>query len=113
MEGKLAYGYLVEHPMVEVVMRKVLGDEKPDFRQKCGIFKLMCRAAVKPKLWPEGLEFKFRADLRDNEYDKETLRGFLILVANQDTKLMPPKEELEKLEAYLETDAKPEWCKID
>lgn len=33
-------------------------------------------------------------------------------VATQESRAMPPKEELARLEAYLETDTKPQWCKI-
>ncbi|KLO09195.1 hypothetical protein SCHPADRAFT_576805 [Schizopora paradoxa] len=112
MKGKLAYGYLVEHPMVEIALRKVLGDVKVDFQRKVGAFKTVCRAKVKPRLWPGGFKFELRADIPEYEYVEDSLRGFLILVASQDTKLMPPKEELAKLEAYLETDAKPQWCEV-
>ncbi|KLO09191.1 hypothetical protein SCHPADRAFT_907955 [Schizopora paradoxa] len=111
-EGKLAYGYLIEHPMAEIVLRKEIGNRKTDLSQKVGVFKDGCQAAITPKLWPGGLKFQLRADIEEEDYNPETMRGYLILVANLKTRVIPPKEELAKLEAYLETDAKPRWCEV-
>lgn len=112
MTEKLAYGYLVEHPMVETVLRKELGEMETNEQEKVSIFIEGCREAISPILWPSGLKFELRGDIDDSEYNEDTLRGFLILVANRQTRAMPPKEELARLEAYLETNAKPQWCKI-
>ncbi|KLO09198.1 hypothetical protein SCHPADRAFT_576764 [Schizopora paradoxa] len=106
MAGNLAYGYLVEHPMVETVVRKCLGERQLSFPGKLGVFKAACRYIVSRHLWPEGLALRLRADIHESEYVKETLRGYLILVATQESRVMA------RLEAYLETDAKPQWCKI-
>lgn len=98
--------------MVERVLRNEVGKRITDLQQKVAVFKQACREAISPMYWHGGLEFDLRRDISEKDYDVETLRGFIIIVATQRSKRMPPKEELARLKAFLETDAEPQWCEV-
>ncbi len=102
------YGYAVDPPVVERVLREGVGERETNFQDKVGIFFGECRAKVTPSEHTE-LQLELRRDIDD--YDEDTLRGYVIVIAKKRTKVVH-KKELARLKAFLQTDAEPQWWKV-
>ncbi len=89
--GRLVYGYAVEPPMVERVLREGgIWERKTNFQEKVYVFWGACFAEVRPTSEPTGLHMELRRDIDD--YNKETLRGYVIAIAREWTKVVHKKE---------------------
>lgn len=108
LTGPLAYGYMVELPVAEKVLHEMLGENLKNMRnfQRYILFESACRKAIRPVSRRGVPSFDI---LRTLEPDVDILKSFVIAIAKDDSKVLPPKEEVDRLKAFLETDAEPGW----
>ncbi|KLO09218.1 hypothetical protein SCHPADRAFT_577503 [Schizopora paradoxa] len=112
LSGRLAFGYTVEPAVTRKHFSRMLGDEKTTtFQERYSAFRFACEAAVSFISDPNGPKFWLRRDIE--EYDNETLSDYFIAVATDDSRVMLPKEQLERLKVFLETDSEPQWCEVE
>ncbi|KLO09193.1 hypothetical protein SCHPADRAFT_576699 [Schizopora paradoxa] len=110
MTGKLGYGYAIPPDVVRKAIYAAFGDEKTDPQQVFSTFRWRCRKAISPTLDPKAPHFEVRRDIE--EQDDETLCNFFVAIATNRARVLPPKEEVERLKVFLETDDEPQWCEI-
>ncbi|KLO09197.1 hypothetical protein SCHPADRAFT_907964, partial [Schizopora paradoxa] len=110
MTGRLAYGYVIELSIATKVIHNIAGERKLHGFQKFALFEIACRQAISPVASKKVPTFE---TLRKcNEPLDDILQTYVIAVTTSASKVLPPKEELERLKAFMETDSEPHWYEV-
>ncbi|KLO09190.1 hypothetical protein SCHPADRAFT_907954 [Schizopora paradoxa] len=112
MEGNLAYGYKVDPIQADKIVRKAVGDLETNRMQKMCVFWTTVESAIPLKFGSEDMHLEVRRDLNKSEFDGTSLLGYFIVLATEDSRLLPSKLRIDRLKKHLRTNAEPEWCEI-
>ncbi|KLO09192.1 hypothetical protein SCHPADRAFT_907956 [Schizopora paradoxa] len=114
LTGRLAYGFAIEPSTAKKVIQRYAGERKLHDFQKYALFETVCREAISPRSkrgFPTFETYR-NHDSDGTSLSDEILTDFIITVATNDSTVLPSKEELDRLKAFLETDAEPQWYEM-
>ncbi|KLO09203.1 hypothetical protein SCHPADRAFT_576917 [Schizopora paradoxa] len=117
LTGRLAYGYTISLPIAMKVIHSMVGEKKLHDFQIFALFELAFQKAViapvpRDRRGSRIPTFEVLRNIPSSGGEDYALEGFVITVATGESKALPPKEVLDRLKAFLETDAGPRWYEI-